>query len=493
MALYLCGLLAMLASMQSGLPAGNRQNILMILVDDLKPALGCYGDLRARSPHIDRLASRGAQFEMAYCNQSVCAPSRNNLFVGQRSTTLGIYSLHQNFRLAAPEAITLPQQFSINGYKSIGLGKTFHVGHGNQDDPASWSVPPMRDKVIEYLLDSSTQGGQLTREEAYFSNRDLDRIGSLPRGAAWEKSDVGDTAYADGRTAEMAIHYLQESAAYPETPFFMALGFVRPHLPFTPPARYWDLHDPRDWDLPSDPSPPLLAPDYARKRGGEIVNYSPLSVDNLQNPDIQRQLLHGYYASVSYVDSQIGKVMDELDRLGLSGNTIVVLWGDHGWHLGDHGFWTKHTNYEQANRIPLIVVAPGISQPGTRIIQPVETVDIYPTLCDLAGIPIQNGTQPLDGMSLVPLLKSPQSILRAHAYHCFPRGGKLGRAIRTSRYRLIEWRGIGQPDGPVEYELYDYDTDPHEKENLASRYPQLVRQIALILKAHPEPIQYRAN
>ena len=469
--------------------AADRPNVLLILVDDLKPALGCYGDLLAKTPNIDRLAARGLRFELAYCNQAVCAPSRNNLLLGTHSTSLGIYSLGQNFRLGAPKAVTLSQYFMKYGYRTEAIGKILHTGHGNHDDLASWSVPPLHEKVVEYLLPENSAGGKLTREEAFFTNQKLGQIRSLPRGSAWERADVADNAYADGRIADEAIERLRAASRRDDESFFLALGFVKPHLPFTAPTKYWEMHDPSAFPLAMDQRHPVGAPGVAGKKGGEIVNYSPLSIDNLKSEAMQRQLIHGYYAAASFADAQIGRVLDALDRFALTENTIVVLWGDHGWHLGDHGYWTKHTNYEQANRIPIIIAAPGLTKPGTVTRQLAETVDIYPTLAELAGLDQPTGPQSMDGLSLVPVLKNPQQTVRDHAFHCYPKGGRIGRAIRTERYRLVEWKKIGAAQATAEFELYDYLLDPRELKNIAEENPTVLSRLKKILGRHPEAIR----
>jgi iduronate 2-sulfatase len=483
-------LFTLLAAFVSALQtvAKDRPNVLLILVDDLKPALGCYGDPLAITPNIDRLASNGLRFESAYCNQSVCAPSRNNLLLGSRSTSIGIYGLGRHFRDVLPEAVTMPQYFSQNGWLAACMGKVLHTGHGNHDDVHSWDVPTYLDKVVEYLKPESTEGGQLTREEAYFTNQKLDQIRSLPKGYAWESAEVEDDAYADGRIAGKVIERLKFHQSNPNSPFFIMAGFVKPHLPFTAPQKYWDMHDPNDFSIAPDQFAPESAPVFAGKRGGEIVNYAPLNVENIKGRSIQRKLLHGYYAAASYADAQIGKVLDALDELQLSDNTIVVLWGDHGWHLGDHGYWTKHTNYEQANRIPIIIRAPGFTTPGSSTQQLAETVDLFPTVADLAGLRRPKGPQPMDGVSLIPVLKNPSVSVRDHAYHCYPRGKRIGRAIRTDRYRLIEWKQPGASIETAVYELYDYSEDPGETRNLAQARPEAVAELKKILARHPEAI-----
>jgi iduronate 2-sulfatase len=479
--------LGVLCASALNLFAAAKTNVLLFCVDDLKPALGCYGDKLASSPNIDRLAARGVRFDLAFCNQSVCAPSRNNLMLGSRSTSLGIYNLDRNFRTAVPDAVTMTQHFMRHGYRTEAVGKILHTGHGNRDDAASWSVPTVVEKVVEYLDPKNSDGGQLTREEAYFTNQKLGEIRSLPRGAAIEASDVPDSAYADGRIANEGIQRLR-AAKERGAPFFLALGFVKPHLPLAAPKKYFDLHPQSKFVLAPYQKDPEGAPGYAGKVGGEIVNYDPLTVESLHGERIQRELLQAYYACVSYMDAQLGRVLDELDRLDLTRSTLIVLWGDHGWHLGDHGYWTKHTNYEQANRIPLVIVAPGTAKAGAATKQLAETVDIFPTLAELAGLPKPLGPQPMDGLSLVPVLRDPSARVRDHATHCYPRGERMGRAIRTEQHRLVEWKKPGAPSDTAEFELYDYEADPLETKNLAASQPAVVAQLRAILARQPEAV-----
>ncbi len=458
-------------------------NVLLILVDDLKPTLGCYGDATAKTPNIDRLAARGMRFDLAYCNQAVCAPSRFTLMLGSHSTSTGLYGLGSHLRKLVPDAVTMPQFFAKHGWRTESLGKVFHIGHGNEGDPESFSMPHFKDKVIEYLDPASTDGGKLTREEALFTNQKLDQIKSLPRGAAFESPVAKEDDYADGRIAAETMKRLQNA----KKPFFIAAGFVRPHLPFSAPKKYWDMHDPAKLPMPQFEEHPAGSPKVAQKRGGEIAAYKPVpeGPDPKFSPELKRQLIHGYYASTSFVDAQIGKVIDELDRLDLTEDTIIVLWGDHGFHLGDLGIWTKHTNYEQANRIPLLFIAPGVAKPGSSTRQLAESVDVFPTLAELAGLPAPAGPQPMDGVSLVPVLKDPQARVRDHAFHAYPKT-KIGRAIRTERYRLVEWKKPGAPAETADLELYDYETDPIETKNLAAEQPGVVKQLRSILAKHPE-------
>jgi len=470
----------------------DRPNVLMILVDDLKPAMGCYGDPIAITPNMDALASRGMRFDLAYCNQAVCAPSRFTLMLGAHSTTTGLYGLGSQLRQVIPEAVTLPQYFARHGYRTESLGKVFHIGHGNYGDPESFDVPHFHDKVIEYLDPKSTDGGKLTREEAYFTNQQLGQIRTLPRGAAFESPVANDKDYADGRVAEETIRRLSAAKRLREsegTPFFIAAGFARPHLPFSAPRKYWDLYKREQLPMPVFEELPENAPAVAGKRGGEISNYHPVPIEATAEFDaeLKRDLVHGYYASMSYVDAQIGKVIDGLDQLGLAEETIIVLWGDHGFHLGDLGIWTKHTNYEQANRIPILFVAPGVIEGGASTRQLAESVDVFPTLADLAGLANPKVTQRLDGVSLLEVLKDPSSRVRDHAFHAYPKR-KMGRAIRTDRYRLVQWLGENESTDRAEYELYDYQTDPLEKRNLADANPAVVERLKRILAQYPDPV-----
>lgn len=472
-------ILVVLCNAASPTSAADHPNVLLICVDDLKPLLGCYGDKMVKSPNIDRLAARGMLFENAYCNQAVCAPSRNSLLTGLRPQTLGIYDLGTNFRRSRPDAITLPQHFKAYGYRTEALGKIFHVGHGNHEDPASWSVPHWKAEVIAYALPESRAKQGLTREEALFSNK---KAQGLPRGAAYESADVADDAYPDGQTADEAIRRLKAPSKKPDQPFFLAVGFVKPHLPFCAPKRYWDLYDRAQFAPAARQTPPDDAPSYAPQFGGELRQYSGIPDKGDLDAELQRTLIHGYHAATSYMDAQLGRVLDALDETGLAQNTIIVLWGDHGWHLGDHGIWCKHTNYEQAARIPVLVTAPGVTQPGTRTASLAETVDIYPTVCELAGLPTPEG---LDGRSFVPTLRDPAAATKDSIIHVYPRGQRLGRAIRTSRYRLVEWKKFGDTKEPAEFELYDYQTDPSETKNLAAERPKVVAELQKLLAAHP--------
>ena len=503
----------------------TKPNVLLLLVDDLKPAMGCYGDEHAITPHMDALAKRGVRFDLAYCNQAVCAPSRFTLMLGAHSTSTGLYGLGSHLRRVIPNAVTMSQYFSRYGYRAESLGKVFHIGHGNLGDPQAFEVPHFHDKVIEYLVPESTDGGKLTREEALFTNQKLGQIRSLPRGAAFEAPVANDEDYADGRVANETIVRLKAAKARrvkDGTPFFIAAGFVRPHLPFSAPKKYWDMHDPAKLPLAVNKSFPKDAPRVALKRGGEIAAFKPVPPGGQIEDELARNLIHGYYASITYVDAQIGKVTRALDELGLAENTIVVLWGDHGWHLGDMGIWGKATNYEIATRVPLMIRTPDMKLRGVTTDALVELVDIYPTLCELSGVPLP---EHLEGRSFAPLLKDPGQPWKKAVFSQFPnpalrewaanplsagmrqtffgplirdvesriirqQGARwdrdlfenhlMGYTMRTDRYRLVLWRDYRDPDlPPLFVELYDHQLDPEETRNVADMNPQLVKQLTM--------------
>jgi iduronate 2-sulfatase len=448
--------------------AAAQPNILLICVDDLKPTIAAYGDPLAKTPNIDRLAKRGLLFESAYTNQAVCSPSRNALMTSLRPQTLGIYDLPTNFRKAAPDAVTLAQHFRQHGYRTEAMGKIFHQGHGNGEDPASWTIPHWTSKAPTYALPESNQ------------NKRPGNNGD--RGPATENAPAEDTFFADGQVALEAVKRLQSAAQKPADPFFLAVGFIRPHLPFVAPQKYWDLYNSADIPMPQVTEPPKDAPTYAGQFGGELRQYSDMPPEGDIDDATTRRLIHGYYAATSYMDAQLGLVLDALDQTGLAENTIIVLWGDHGWHLGDHRFWCKHTNYEQAAHIPLIVSAPGKTH-AAKTTALVETVDIYPTLVELAGLPARPG---LDGKSFAPVLADPAAKTRDSIIHVYPRNDLLGRAIRTPRYRMVEWKKPGAPVADAEFELYDYQTDPLETQNLAAKNPTVLAELQAILATHPE-------
>ena len=473
---FLLALLSLLVSASTTLNATESQketrhpNVLLICIDDLKPRIGCYGDPLAQTPSMDRLAKRGVLFERAYCNQAVCSPSRNALLVGLRPQSLGIYDLPTNFRKGSPNAVSLPQHFKANGYFTQSFGKIFHVGHGNTDDAASWSTEPYKPKGRNY---------QLADNQKLVNSKDGTKA------AAFESADAPEELYNDWNIAQAAIEAMTEKSKS-DQPWLMAVGFLKPHLPFVSPKKYWDLYDPNKIELAAYQQAPDGAPAYAPQNSGELRAYSNMPNQGPIPDSLQRELIHGYLASVSFTDHQIGRLLSRLDQLGLTESTIVVLWGDHGWHLGDHGMWCKHSNYEQATRIPVIVSAPGKAQ-GAASKSMIESVDIYPTLCELAGI---DTPSMLDGKSFAGVLDKPSQSHRDHTIQVYPRskqgvGQVLGRSIRTDRYRLVQWKAWDAPEQSSDWELYDYQTDPLETKNLADQEPQVVASMRELLAIHP--------
>lgn len=440
-------------------------NVLFIAIDDLKPALGCYGDTAANTPNLDRLASRSLRLDRAYCNQAVCGPSRNAMMTALRPQTLGIYDLSTNFRMARPAAVTLPQHFLNQGYHTAAIGKILHTGHGNHDDPASWSEKHLHPKADYYALPES-------RPSAHEGGS----RGAGVYGAATESADVPDDTYEDGLIAGEAVKKLA-ALKDGKSPFYLAVGFRCPHLPFVAPKKYWDRIDAAKLRLPESDSLPQGAPGAAGPGTDELRKYKGIPQGKaVLGEEQKRHLMHGYYAATSYVDACVGRVLQALDSSGLADSTIIVVWGDHGYHLGDHGIWGKHTNFELAARIPLMVAMPG--KAGAVSSALVETVDIYPTLAALAGLTAPQG---LDGRSFAALFDNPTAPHRDHVTHVYPRGDLLGRAVRTDRYRLVEWNKIGAAPERAMIELYDYQADPDEKTNLVSAQADISAKLQTLL------------
>lgn len=455
------GLAAMVETVAAASAAGadaRRPNILFIAVDDLRPAIGAYGDARAVTPNIDRLAASGSVFLRAYCQQAVCSPSRISLLTGLRPDTTGIYDLetHHRDRVSAELAV-LPEYFRAQGYQTVGRGKIFH---GKLDDPRAWDSPPS---------DFSRLGSPYALPENRKPPAGESGRGAK-RGPAWEKADVPDETYADGRLAGDAADYLRHRRPA-DRPFFLAVGFLKPHLPFNAPAKYWELHDPARLPAPFAPAASADAPAWVSQPGWELrANYTGMPADNATPvpEETARLLRHGYYAAVSYVDAQIGKVLDALEETGLADNTVVVLWGDHGFHLGDHGTWCKHTNFEIAVHAPLILRAPGRGE-GARVTATVELLDVYPTLVELAGLPAPSH---LEGRSLAPFLDDPSRRADRPAFSQYPRGDAgsadrvMGYSVATEKWRYTEWLRL--EDGRVAWrELYDLTAGPDAARDLA--------------------------
>ncbi|QDT13502.1 sulfatase [Stieleria marina] len=423
--------------------AADRPNVLFIAVDDLRPELGCYGKQHIQSPNIDRLAKTGVLFERAYCMVPTCGASRASLMTGLRPARKRFVSFLTIAENDAPGIVPYHTHFKHNGYHTVSLGKVFHNIKDNAD---GWSKPAWRPKGV-----SSYQ-----RSENQVLHRKRQQLGNRTRGPAWESADVADNAYTDGVIAERAMADLKRLKDQ-DQPFLLAVGFLKPHLPFVAPKKYWDLYDHQDIRLPANYHSPRDAPKESIHSSGELRAYAGIPAKGPVSEEAARNLIHGYYACVSYTDAMIGKVLDELDRLELSQNTVVVLWGDHGWNLGEHTLWCKHSCYETSMQIPLIVRAPGI-QGGQRRPNLVESIDLYPTLCELAGLSLPAH---LHGNSLVPLIKSQDAAWKSAVVGRFQNGD----TIRTDAFRFTEY--TNKKGKQTSQMLYRHDTDPGENANVA--------------------------
>ena len=503
-----------------------KPNILFIAIDDLRPELGCYGSPIAKSPHIDRLAAEGLKFNRAYCQQAICSPSRASLMTGARPDTIGVIENTAYFRDLNPDIVTLPQHLVANGYETVYCGKIYHAKM--TDNERSWSRAPAwmscrykRPKLPGSYALPENQQTWLENKQAMLAKYGASGSGGLVHGPAYEAADVEDHVYGDGFNTQLAIATLQDHLRHkPDQPLFLALGLVKPHLDFIAPKKYWDLYDRSLIKTATQASPPeggaatgLHASFELRTRHG-IPKSGPIG------EELARTLLHGYYACVSYVDAQVGLMLKALEDAGIRDNTIVIVWGDHGWHLGDMGIWGKATNYEIATRVPMVIWTPDMKQRGATTDALVELVDIYPTLCELTGVALPAH---LEGHSFAPLLNEPQQIWKKAAFSQFPnpalrewaanplspgmrqtffgplirdvesrimrqQGDRwdrdrfenhlMGYTMRTDRYRLVLWRDYRDPDrAPVFVELYDHQHDPGETRNIAVENPQIVKPL----------------
>ena len=503
-----------------------KPNILFIAIDDLRPELGCYGSPIAKSPHIDRLAAEGLKFNRAYCQQAICSPSRASLMTGARPDTIGVIENTAYFRDLNPDIVTLPQHLVANGYETVYCGKIYHAKM--TDNERSWSRAPAwmscrykRPKLPGSYALPENQQTWLENKQAMLAKYGASGSGGLVHGPAYEAADVEDHVYGDGFNTQLAIATLQDHLRHkPDQPLFLALGLVKPHLDFIAPKKYWDLYDRSLIKTATQASPPeggaatgLHASFELRTRHG-IPKSGPIG------EELARTLLHGYYACVSYVDAQVGLMLKALEDAGIRDNTIVIVWGDHGWHLGDMGIWGKATNYEIATRVPMVIWTPDMKQRGATTDALVELVDIYPTLCELTGVALPAH---LEGHSFAPLLNEPQQTWKKAAFSQFPnpalrewaanplspgmrqtffgplirdvesrimrqQGDRwdrdlfenhlMGYTMRTDRYRLVLWRDYRDPDrAPVFVELYDHQHDPGETRSIAVENPQIVKRL----------------
>ena len=457
--------LAFFLAVQLHAAESDRPNVLFIASDDMRPELGCYGANQVHSPNLDRLAARGTTFLRTYCQQAVCSPSRSSLMTGLRPNTIRIWDLATHFRDNVPDVVTLAQNFKNHGYHTERLGKIFHTGHGNRDDKFSWSRSVNYPAAPRYGPEGDAHMKRLLAE-AKAKGIDVKDNRFRPRGLPWEAPDVADNELADGMIAENAVKLMNE---FKDRPFFLAVGFLNPHLPFVSPKKYWDLYDRNSIRLAGNPYAPKDTPDFALTTWGELRKYYDIPDKGPLTDDQARSMIHGYYAAISYVDAQIGRLLGELERLGLAEKTIVVFWGDHGWKLGEHGSWCKHTNFELDCHAPLLISSPNQKAAGSKTNALVEFVDIYPTLCELASLPVP---AELEGLSAAPLLDDPDLPWKTAAFSQYPRsvdGKKLmGYSMRTNRYRFTRWQVQSNPKKVVAVELYDHQVDPAENVNLAA-------------------------
>lgn len=442
-------LLTALLLPQAGLAQQTTRNVLFVGFDDLRPELGCYGSKRVHSPNIDALARRGLLFERAYCQQAICAASRSSLMTGMRPDSTGIYDLNHPLRQTLPDAMSLPRFFREHGYRTISLGKIYHHP---KDDQQYWDV---LDNCTGPIYASAESVAVIAEKRQAATKRGLSEnaIRAAAKGPAYEAGDVQDSFYGDGKLADEAIRQLQSNDG---RPFFMAVGFRKPHLPFVAPKKYWDRYDRNAIQVPPR-TQPHGAPAAAFTEWGELRNYQNMPAQGELDDDQSRSLIHGYLASISYVDAQLGRILEELDKQGLRDNTLIVLWGDHGWKLGEYGDWCKHTNFELDTHVPLIFSGAGVPT-NTRCAALVEYIDMFPTIAEWCGF---DPPAACEGRSLKALFTNPQQPWSETAISQYPRAGGMGYSVRNERWRYTEWR---DKQGTVyARELYD-----HSQSDIAS-------------------------
>lgn len=457
-------------------PAATRPNVLLIMADDLNNSLGCYGHPLVKTPNLDRLAARGVRFDNANCQYPLCGPSRNSMFTGLYPNSNGILTNSQLFRQTIPHHVSLPQAFRRAGYFAARIGKMYHygvpncIGTNGHDDPASWELelnPAGCDRLLEYpdifSLIPGNYGGTLS----------------------WYASPRPDEQHTDGLQAKDAEWVLERCARDKDRPFFLALGFFRPHTPYVAPAKWFKTYPEADMPVVQG-----VKEDQADLPAPALGSYK-REQDKLTD-DLRRQTVQAYFAAISFMDAQAGKALDALDRLGLADNTIVVFTSDHGYHLGEHGLWQKQSIFEESARVPLLIAAPGMKK-GAVAKTPVGLIDLYPTLTELCGV---KAPENLQGQSLVPMLKDPEAKGRGWVLSQVVRGGGFkrhgasaatgdkgkrifGYALRTDRWRYIEW-----DEGRAGKELYDHETDPKELTNLADKPAQADTQAKLADQLH---------
>ncbi len=435
--------------------SAERPNVLFIAVDDLRPQLNCYGRQQMISPNIDALAGRGVLFERAYCMVPTCGASRAALMTSIRPARNRFVTHLAWAEKEAAHAIPLHKHFQANGYTTISLGKVFHH---TEDHGDGWSEPAWRSGKPNYQDAAGQKAAQAENKRKWPSK-------AKHNSAPFEAYDAADDQYPDGDCANRAIGYLEKFAAAPDQPFFMAVGFLKPHLPFNAPQKYWDMYNADSIPMPDNYFPPKDAPAGAVHNSGELRAYAGIDPKAPVDEATARRMIHGYYACVSFTDAQIGRLMQSLDSLGLSDNTIVVLWGDHGWQLGEHGMWNKHSCFETSMHAPLIVAAPNRDQvkPGTRVAALTEFIDIYPSLCELTGLEIPGHVQ---GSSFVAQMIDPSLPGKGYAVGRF----MAGDTIRYDTLRYSEYANAKEEvTGTM---LYDHRSDPAENRNIVAQRPE---------------------
>lgn len=509
--------------------AVDRPNVLFIAIDDLRPELGCYGSEIAVTPNLDAIAEGGLLFNRAYCQQAICRPSRASLMTGMRPESTGLFHNYVSLRELQPDILTLPEHLIANGYETAYLGKIFHQGDTDEGrswsrTPAKWLGPDLRKPNGPYRLPENVKLRNDNFKEMFAKYGEAARRG-LASGPAFEKADVPDHAYVDGYNTLLAIKTMKQMASG-DKPFFLGMGYKLPHLNWCAPAKYWDLYDPQmipaatEQAAPADGAAMGLHASFELRTRSNIPKYGPIG------PKLARTLKHAYLASTSYVDSQIGLLLEALDNEGLRDNTIIIVWGDHGWHLGDMGVWGKATNYEIAARVPLMIWTPDMKVRGQKTEALVELVDIFPTLCELTGV---STPKHIEGHSFVPLLNAPDRTWKKAAFSQYPnpalrewaanplsqgmretwfgplindveqriidqQGEKwnrelfekhlMGYTMRTDRYRLVVWRDHRNPGAaPIFVELFDHQADPQETRNIAADNAELVNRLTAQLNA----------
>jgi len=455
--------------------ADNQPNVLFMISDDLNNMLGCYGDKLARTPNIDRLATRGVRFERSYCAFPLCGPSRNSLLTGLYPNSTGILGNSQIFRQTIPSQQSLPQAFRLSGYFAARIGKLYHynvpnsIGTNGHDDPGSWE------------LEVNPAGVDRMEEETNIFSLTPGQFGGT---LSWLASSNSDKFHTDGMNADEAEWVLERCAKRKDRPFFLAIGYFRPHTPYVAPKDpYFGWYPEKDMRVV-----PNIIEDQTDIPAAGLGSYKK-EQDKLTD-DLRRQALQAYYASISFMDAQVGKVVDTLDRLGLSDNTIIVFTSDHGYHTGEHGLWQKQSLFEESARVPMLIVAPGVAAKGAVAKTPVSHIDIFPTLTELCGVKAPTNIQ---GQSLVPMLKDPNVVGRGWAITQVVRGGGKARAAVTkdvssedNRYfgyslRTLRWRYTEWDEGNQGRELYDHDADPNELTNLAKK-PEHATTVAELSK-----------